>query len=80
MNTAPNSTQSSAAKPAPVRRAPLRFTATTIVGAYAVINRLLALVTPLTPGWPLPALTAVVVPPMVLAMIHLVIPLARKVG
>lgn len=64
----------------PVRRAPVRFVAAAMVGAYLVINLLLALVTPLTPGWPLPALTAVVVPPMVLAMIHLVIPLARRVG
>jgi hypothetical protein len=64
----------------PVRRAPVRFAATAMIGAYLVINLLLALVAPLTPGWPLPALTAVVVPPMVLAMIHLVIPLARRVG
>lgn len=64
----------------PARRAPIRFAATAMVGAYLVINLLLALVTPLTSGWPLPALTAVVVPPMVLAMIHLVIPLARRVG
>ncbi|RAI42861.1 hypothetical protein [Rhodoplanes roseus] len=58
----------------------LRFVAIAMVGAYVVINTLLALVSPLTAGWPFPALTAVVVPPMVIAMIHLVIPIARRVG
>ncbi|MDC7789296.1 hypothetical protein PQJ75_22755 [Rhodoplanes sp. TEM] len=64
----------------PVRLAHLRFVVAAMAGAYLVINAILALVAPLTAGWSFPALTAVVVPPMVLAMIHLVIPLARRVG
>lgn len=63
-----------------VRLAPVRFVAAAIAGAYVVINLLLAVVSPFTSGWPMPAVTAVVVPPMVLSMIHLVIPLARRVG
>lgn len=64
----------------PVSASHLRFVAVVMIGAYLVINTLLAVVTPLTAGWPFPALTAVVVPPMVLTMIHLVIPIARRVG
>lgn len=64
----------------PNRLGHLRFVVVAIAGAYLVINALLAVVAPLTAGWSFPALTAVVVPPMVLAMVHLVIPIARRVG
>lgn len=63
-----------------LRLAHVRFVAVAMLGAYVVINALLALLSPLTAGWPFPALTAVVVPPMVIAMIHLVIPIARRAG
>jgi len=55
-----------------------RFIAVATVGAYISINALLALVLPFTHGWPIYAVTAVVVPPMTIAMIYVVIPLARR--
>lgn len=56
----------------------IRFLAVAMLGAYLVLNVLLAVLMPLLEGWPLYALTAVTVPPMVLAMVYLVIPLARR--
>jgi hypothetical protein len=55
-----------------------RFLALTILGAYVVLNALLALCAPLIARWPMYGITAVTVPPTVLAMIYLVIPLARR--
>lgn len=55
-----------------------RFLAILMAGAYLLINALLFLLSPVTAGWPIWAVTAVVVPPMVLGMVYLVIPLARK--
>ncbi|SEF52348.1 hypothetical protein [Bosea lathyri] len=56
-----------------------RFLAVAMVGAYLILNTLLALLAPLTAHWPTYAVTAVAVPPMVMAMVHLVIPLAKRV-
>jgi hypothetical protein len=56
-----------------------RFLAVAMVGAYLILNALLALLAPLTAHWPTYAVTAVAVPPMVLAMVHIVIPLAKRV-
>ncbi len=55
-----------------------RFLATAMLGAWLTINLILGLAAPLTQGWPLYAVTALAVPPMVMAMVHLVIPLARR--
>ena len=56
----------------------IRFLAVAMLGAYLILNLLLALLSPLTAQWPTPAVTALAVPPMVLAMVYLVIPLARR--
>jgi uncharacterized membrane protein AbrB (regulator of aidB expression) len=58
----------------------LRFLAIAIVGAYAAINLLLAVLAPLTAGWPIFGVTALAVPPMVLAMVYGVIPVAFRFG
>ncbi|MGL4291260.1 MAG: hypothetical protein ACRCVA_33215 [Phreatobacter sp.] len=62
----------------PATLAHFRFLATLMVGAYGLINTLLFALAPLTAGWPTWAVTALAVPPMVLGMVHLVIPLARR--
>lgn len=56
----------------------IRFLFTLMVGAYLLINGILALIAPLTTGWPIWAVTALAVPPMVIGMVHLVIPFARR--
>lgn len=56
-----------------------RFLAAAMLGAYAVLNALLAAVAPVTVHWPVYGVTALTIPPMVLAMVYLVIPLARRV-
>ncbi|BBF93124.1 hypothetical protein [Blastochloris tepida] len=65
------------AKPGLLGRA--RFLAIAMSGAYLFLNALMLLTSPLTAGWPMWGVTALNVPPMVLAMVHLVIPLARRV-
>ncbi len=62
----------------PLRIARCRFFATAMIGAYLIINALLALLGPWTAEWPIAGTTALLVPPMVLAMIHVVIPLAKR--
>ncbi|MCZ0734126.1 hypothetical protein [Phreatobacter sp. AB_2022a] len=56
----------------------IRFLLTLMAGAYLLINGILALIAPLTTGWPIWAVTALAVPPMVVGMVHLVIPFARR--
>lgn len=56
----------------------LRFLGTLMLGAYLLINALLLALTPLTSGWPTWSVTALAVPPMVLGMVYLVMPLARR--
>ena len=56
----------------------LRFLGTLMLGAYLLINALLALLSPLTAGWSTWSVTALAVPPMVLGMVYLVIPIARR--
>jgi hypothetical protein len=55
-----------------------RFLAVAMLGAYVVLNVLLVAVAPITAHWPIYGVTAVTVPPMVLTMIYLVIPIARR--
>jgi len=56
----------------------LRFLGTLMLGAYLLINVLLLALAPLTSGWPVWSVTALAVPPMVLGMVYLVMPLARR--
>lgn len=58
----------------------LRFLVVATVGAYAAINLLLAALSPFTQGWPTLGVTALAVPPMVLAMVYGVIPIAFRFG
>jgi hypothetical protein len=58
--------------------AKIRFLGAAMLGAYLVINVLMIALTPLTHGLAPLAMTAVIVPPMVLAMVYLVIPLAKR--
>lgn len=58
----------------------LRFLIVAIVGAYAAINLVLAALAPFTAGWPIFGVTALAVPPMVLAMVYAVIPIAFRFG
>jgi antibiotic biosynthesis monooxygenase (ABM) superfamily enzyme len=55
-----------------------RSMAILIVAAYVLINIILVALGPLTTGWPTWAVTALAVPPMVLAMVYIVIPIARR--
>lgn len=56
----------------------LRFLGATMIGAYLTINALMFLLRPFTQGMPSLASTALLVPPMVLAMVYAVIPMARR--
>lgn len=58
-------------------RAHLRFLGLMMAGAYVLINLILQVASPLTAGWPTWATTLVAVPPMVVGMVHVVLPLAR---
>ena len=58
----------------------LRFLAVATAGAYTAINLLLALLAPLTQGWPTLGVRALAVPPMVVAMVYGVIPVAFRFG
>lgn len=62
----------------PAALAHVRFLAALMFGAYVLINVVLFVLAPFTQGWPTCAVTALAVPPMVLGMVHLVIPLARR--
>ncbi len=56
----------------------LRFLGTLMLGAYLLINLILAALAPVTAGWSTWSVTALAVPPMVLGMVYLVIPIARR--
>ncbi|MFG1479493.1 hypothetical protein V5F53_12630 [Xanthobacter sp. V4C-4] len=56
----------------------LRFLGLMMIGAYLLINLILGLLSPLTAGWPVWATTLCAVPPMVVGMVHVVLPLARQ--
>jgi hypothetical protein len=56
----------------------LRFLGTLMLGAYLLINLILAALAPVTTGWSTWSVTALAVPPMVLGMVYLVIPIARR--
>ena len=56
----------------------LRFLGVTMVGAYIALNILMLALRPITAGMPPLAATALVVPPMVLAMVYLIIPIAKR--
>lgn len=55
-----------------------RFLAAVMVGAYLALNAVMLLLRPITQGLPPLASTALVVPPMVLAMVYLIIPVAKR--
>ncbi|MDQ0504250.1 hypothetical protein [Xanthobacter agilis] len=55
----------------------LRFLGVMMIGAYVLINLILEALSPLTAGWPVWATTLCAVPPMVVGMVHVVLPLAR---
>lgn len=59
--------------------ATVRFLIVNMLGAYTALNILLLAVGAVTSGWPILLTTAVTVPPMVLAMIYLVVPFAQRV-
>ncbi|MGR7996970.1 MULTISPECIES: hypothetical protein [unclassified Xanthobacter] len=56
----------------------LRFLGVMMVGAYILINGILLVLSPLVTGWPFWATTLCAVPPMVIGMVHVVLPLARR--
>ncbi|RXT52507.1 hypothetical protein B6S44_17200 [Bosea sp. Tri-44] len=56
----------------------LRFLGTLMLGAYLLINLILVALAPVTTGWSTWSVTALAVPPMVLGMVYLVIPIARR--
>lgn len=56
----------------------LRFLGTLMLGAYLLINLILLALSPFTTGWPTWLVTALAVPPMVLGMVYLVMPIARR--
>lgn len=56
----------------------IRFLGILMAGAYTLINLLLELLAPLTAGWTHWGTTLLAVPFMVVGMVHLVIPLARR--
>lgn len=58
----------------------LRFLIVATLGACAAINLVLAVLAPFTAGWPILGVTALAVPPMVLAMVYGVIPIAFRFG
>jgi hypothetical protein len=56
----------------------LRFLGAVMVGAYVLINGLMLLLQPVIRDMHPFASTAVLVPPMVLAMVYVVIPVAKR--
>ncbi|WP_127090577.1 hypothetical protein [Aquabacter cavernae] len=58
----------------------LRFLGILMAGAYGLINVLLEALALVTDGWTHWGTTLLAVPVMVLAMVHLVIPFARRGG
>jgi antibiotic biosynthesis monooxygenase (ABM) superfamily enzyme len=60
------------------RIARLRILGAVMVGAYVLINGLMLLLQPFIRGLHPLASTAVLVPPMVLAMVYVVIPVAKR--
>lgn len=56
----------------------LRFLAILMLGAYLLINLILLVLSPWTAGWSTWSVTALAVPPMVLGMVYLVMPIARR--
>jgi hypothetical protein len=57
-----------------------RFLGTAMIGGYAVINTLNLLLFRLTEGLGQAIASAVTIPPMVVTMIYVVIPLARRLS
>ncbi|MCB1972020.1 MAG: hypothetical protein KDG54_16580 [Geminicoccaceae bacterium] len=59
--------------------AQLAYYGVTSLGAYIALNALLMVAGPFVQAWPIGAKTAVTVPPMVIVMIHAVVPFAMRV-
>ncbi|EJB01454.1 antibiotic biosynthesis monooxygenase (ABM) superfamily enzyme [Rhizobium sp. BK619] len=57
-----------------------RFLGAAIIGAYIVLNALNILLFRLTEGLGQAGASAITVPPMVVAMLYVVVPLARKLS
>lgn len=57
---------------------PIRFLGTLMIGAYLVLNALMLALRPITHGMTPLLSTALLVPPMVIAMVYLVIPIAKR--
>lgn len=55
-----------------------RFLAVTMLGAYIAINIIMMALKPVTSGMAPLVSTAIVVPPMVMAMVYVIIPIARR--
>lgn len=55
-----------------------RFLGTTMLGAWVALNAVMMLLKPITRGMTPLLSTAIIVPPMVLAMVYLIIPIARR--
>jgi hypothetical protein len=60
------------------RLAPFRFLGVLMVGAYLILNVLMLALKPVTHGMTPFLSTALLVPPMVLAMVYVVIPVAKR--
>jgi hypothetical protein len=60
------------------RLGPIRFLGTLMIGAYVVLNVLMLALKPVTHGMTPLLSTALLVPPMVLAMVYVVIPIAKR--
>lgn len=56
----------------------LRFAFFVFLGVYPLVTLLLAVLIPLTPGWPLPLRTLVLVPIIVTAMVWGIIPFIQN--
>jgi len=56
----------------------IRFLLATMAGAYVALNALMFVLRPITQGMTPLISTAILVPPMVLAMVYLIIPVARR--
>jgi hypothetical protein len=54
------------------------FLSLVMLGAYSLINAILEIAAPFTSGWPVWQLTLVAVPPMVLGMVHGIVPMAKR--
>lgn len=60
------------------RLASIRFLGAVMIGAYLILNVLMLALKPVTQGMTPLLSTALLVPPMVLVMVYVVIPIAKR--